>query len=153
MLEIAMRQLSPVFVAALMQIGLFCPYAALAERLDGPVPGTVEKVTDGDTFLIKAKIWLGQELVVKVRLADVDTPELTRPKCEAERDLAKRAKVFAANRLLGRGVLLHDIRHGKYAGRVVAKITTAEGDLGEHLLNAGLARSYKDKATSWCPTS
>ena len=112
----------------------------------------VENVTDGDTFVIRAKIWLGQEIAVRVRLSDVDTPELHRPKCDAESALAIRAKTFVANRTLDRNVLLRDIRHGKYAGRVVAKITTPEGDLGEALIKAGLARQYKNKRITWCPS-
>ena len=47
---------------------------------------------------------------------------------------------------------LRDIRYGKYAGRVLARVEIAGGeDLGRGLMAAGLARPYAGRArTSWC---
>ena len=49
-------------------------------------------------------------------------------------------------------VRLRDIRYGKYAGRVLARVETAGGeDLGQGLMAAGLARPYDGRArVSWC---
>ena len=48
--------------------------------------------------------------------------------------------------------LLRDIRFGKYAGRVVARVELAAGDdFAGDLIAAGLARSYGGGArNSWC---
>ena len=47
-----------------------------SEVLPGPIAADVIKVIDGDTLPVRARIWLGQEVEINVRLADVDTPEL-----------------------------------------------------------------------------
>ena len=65
--------------------------ALAAEILAGPVPATVIEVIDGDTIAVQARIWLGQAIKTRVRLAGVDTPEL-RGDCPAERELAARAR-------------------------------------------------------------
>jgi endonuclease YncB( thermonuclease family) len=49
-------------------------------------------------------------------------------------------------------VRLRDVRYGKYARRVVARVETPAGeDLGRALLDAGLARPYDGgRRASWC---
>lgn len=102
---------------------------ALAERypiayadvnaLPGPIPADVIRVVDGDTLRVRARIWLGQEVEVSVRLAGIDAPETFRPDCEAERE----AGIAATNALAGQiqeTVWLTNVLEDKYAGRVVA---------------------------------
>lgn len=132
------------------------PGAAAEDVLAGPVPALVESVIDGDTLKVRALIWLGQEVTVHVRLASVDAPEL-RGACDRERALAERARAFLANRLAsvgddGPSVRLREVRYGKYAGRVVARVETAAGlDLGAALLAAGLAQPYNGgRRLAWC---
>ncbi|MDH3910811.1 MAG: hypothetical protein OEU09_05900, partial [Rhodospirillales bacterium] len=92
-----------------------------AEPLAGPVPAVVTAVVDGDTLEVRARIWLGQELTTRVRLAGIDAPE-AKSDCPRERALAARARAFLSARLRPAGarapaaVRLHDIRNGKYAG-------------------------------------
>ncbi len=133
--------------------------AAARERLAGPVPATVTAVVDGDTLEVRARIWLGQEIATRVRLAGIDAPEL-RARCARERALALRAADFLARRLAvggpaSSGIRLHDIENGKYAGRVLARVETADGqDLARLLLAAGLAQPYDGgRRASWCPAS
>ena len=76
-------------VAALL-LGLLLPPATADERLPGPVPARVMAVIDGDTLVVKARIWLGQAVETRVRLADIDTPAL-RASCDSARLLAVRA--------------------------------------------------------------
>lgn len=127
--------------------------AALAagDVLRGPVPAQVVGVVDGDTIRVTAHIWLDQRLETLVRLAGVDAPEL-RGHCEEERFLAAEARDFLAGRIVGTDVSLAEVEYGKFAGRVVARVITADGeDLGESLLRAGLARPYDGGArASWC---
>ncbi len=49
-------------------------------------------------------------------------------------------------------VRLREIRYGKFAGRVLARVETLDGtDLGQGLLAAGLARPYDGRRrASWC---
>lgn len=124
------------------------------EILLGPVPATVIKVIDGDTVDVKAKIWIGQEITIRVRLRDIDTPEIT-GRCDDESMIALEAKNFVENELKNHTVLLTNIQQGKYAGRVIANIATKTGqDLSQELLKVGLARPYRPRRFhSWCNTN
>ena len=135
-------------IAALAALG---PVALEArEVLPGPISAQVVSVYDGDTMTVRARIWLGQEVEIKVRLDGIDTPEL-RGKCEGEKALAKKARDFLV-KLAGRTVMLRDIRYGKYAGRVVAKVFSESGeDLVASLIHAGHGRPYSGgKRQGWC---
>jgi endonuclease YncB( thermonuclease family) len=130
--------------------------AQAGERLAGPVPARVIAVIDGDTLEVRAHIWLGQELRTRVRLAGIDAPELE-GKCAQERSLAAQARAYLRARLepgegWGARVWLRNIRYGKYAGRVLARVETAGGeDLSRGLMAAGLARPYAGRArAAWC---
>lgn len=124
----------------------FAAFPAAADY-SGPAKGRVERVIDGDTVKMRVAIWLDQEILVSVRLAGVDAPELFRPKCEAERALAREAKRFAEDFLRGGAAGLEDIGQDKYAGRVVARIEANGVDLGAALTAAGLAAPGK---RDWC---
>jgi micrococcal nuclease len=121
------------------------------EVLSGPVEAAVVRVHDGDTIVVRARIWLGQEVETSVRVAGVDAPEL-RGRCGRERELARAARRFVEARVARGRVLLHDIQFGKYAGRVVARVTTLEGeDLRASLIAAGLGRPYRGgRRGGWC---
>jgi endonuclease YncB( thermonuclease family) len=95
-------------------------------------------------------------VATSVRLAGVDAPEI-RGGCRRERELARRAHDFVASRLAtGRTdaprVQLRDVRYGKYARRIVARVETAAGlDLGAALVAAGLAQPYDGgRRPAWC---
>ena len=126
--------------------------AGAGERLTGPVVARVIRVIDGDTLLARARIWLGQQVETRVRVAGIDTPEM-RGKCPEERDLARRALDLVETTLGDGEVLLRDIHFGKFAGRVVARVEATDGtDVAGVLLGAGLGRPYNGKRRdSWCP--
>ena len=67
-------------LAVLLAAGFAALFAANptspAEEFPGPVSAVVERVVDGDTLDVRADIWLGQSLNVRVRIAGVDAPEL-----------------------------------------------------------------------------
>jgi len=126
--------------------------ATAAEVLTGPVSAIVLNVIDGDTIAVQARIWLGQVIETRVRLAGIDTPEL-RGRCEAERALAARARDRLTEQLTGGQVILTEIRYGTYAGRVVARISTSEtSDIAGTLIAAGLAQPYGGRGPrpDWC---
>ncbi len=122
-----------------------------ADGVPGPVSARVINVIDGDTILVRARIWIGQEVKTRVRLDGVDAPEL-RGACAHERGLAIDARNFVVAALAGGSVRLRDIRRGKYGGRVLARVATPEGeDLGALLVAAGLARAYHGgRRGGWC---
>ncbi len=128
---------------------------AAENTIAGPIWARVLAVVDGDTYVVRARIWLGQEVETRVRLAGVDTPELTGG-CAEERRLAVLARAFVVDRIGGREITLHDIQYGKYAGRVVARVRVAGGDglggdLAELLLESGYGRPYDGgRRQSWC---
>lgn len=138
--------LPPVVIALVL-----APAHGLArEALPGPVPAEVERVIDGDTVRVLARIWVGHTVSVAVRVAGVDAPELYRPRCDAERALARRAKAFVEAMLGGGAVTLLDVVNDKYGGRVVARIVSQDGrDVGEALLAEGLAIETGG-ADPWC---
>ncbi len=116
--------------------------------LQGPVKASVERVIDGDTVKMRAQIWIDQELLISVRVAGIDAPKLFRPKCAAEKQRAREAKLFVEEFLSSGEAMLRDVAYGKYAGRVVARIETAGSDLGEALVAEGLA--INGARGAWC---
>ena len=140
-----------VVVVALAALAAASGDAGMRDVLAGPVAAEVLEVIDGDTIAVRVRIWLGQDLETRVRLEGIDAPEL-HGKCPRERQLAVSARDFLKARLADRPVTLHDVQLGKYAGRVVARVSTEDGDdVGGALVRAGLARGYRGGARrSWC---
>ena len=128
--------------------------AFAAETLQGPIAVHVLRVIDGDTIEVRARIWLGQEVDIKVRLDGADAPEL-KGRCAAERRRAEDARAFVEARVGGKDVTLTDVRYDKYGGRVLARVAGADGaNLSDQLIARGLARPYFGAAReSWCTAS
>ena len=121
-----------------------------AESLEGPVRAAVERVIDGDTIEVRARIWLGQTVGVLVRIEGIDAPELN-GRCESERRQAVAAREYLRSRVMGTEISLSHITYDKYGGRVLAQVTDREGNLSEALVAAGLARAYSGLARQpWC---
>ena len=114
------------------------------------VPATVTSVYDGDTVKVQAEHWPGHTWTGGVRVEGVDTPEI-RGKCPEEKIAAFAARDFV-RAILGIHILLHNVKQGKYAGRVVARVQTETGeDLTELLIEAGHGRPYDGGARQgWC---
>ena len=99
-------------------------------------------VVEGDTF------WFNG---AKIRIADIDTPELSPPRCEAERRKGEAAKsrllalLNAGNFSLSAGFRDED----KY-GRKLRTVSRAGKSLGDVLIAEGLARSWDGARHGWC---
>ena len=105
-------------------------------------PATVLRVVDGDTY--KCKLDLGFRITVTetFRLAEVDTPEIFRPRSAAEkrRGIAARDRVVALLAEHGPDVTLAVHGTGKY-GRWISAVQLANGDdLGAILVAENLIK-------------
>ncbi len=97
---------------------------------------------DGDTF------WFRGE---KVRIADIDAPEISQPACDAER----RAGEMSRDRLLamlneGRFSLTSGWRDEDRYGRKLRIVSRMGKSLGERLVEEGLARRWNGPDFGWC---
>ncbi len=129
---------------------LALPSVALADTIPGPITAHVVSVYDGDTITVAAVPWPGITIRVGIRVDGVDTPEIL-GKCEAEKGLAVRAR-DRVRELVGTTVELRNVRHGKFAGRVVADVYADGVRLADTLIAEGLGREYHGGAREgWCP--
>lgn len=126
-------------LAALVLGALPNGHASASDTLAGPVEATLLRVIDGDTLLVRARVWLDLEVVTRVRLRDVNAPEL-RSRDEAERERAAAARAFTASLAEGAALVLTEVAHDKYGGRVVARVSVGGEDLGSALLASGHGR-------------
>ncbi|MBA9036618.1 thermonuclease family protein [Rhizobium leguminosarum] len=99
-------------------------------------------VVDGDTF------WFNGQ---KIRIADIDKPELSPRRCEAERIKGEAAK----SRLLtllnaGKFSLAAGFRDEDKYGRKLRTVFRADNSLGDVLIKEGLARPWDGARHGWC---
>jgi endonuclease YncB( thermonuclease family) len=126
-------------MALALLIGLSPGVSRGQEMLAGPVEASLLRVIDGDTLLVRARVWLDIEVVTRVRLRDVNAPEL-RARSEEERERAQAARAFVATLTDGAVLRLSEIGQDKYGGRVVARVSAGGEDLGAALLSQGHGR-------------
>ncbi len=106
-------------------------------------------VYDGDTLTVDAEPWPGITVRTTVRVSSVDTPEI-KGKCLAETELAIQARDFVREKV-GEQVQIANVRHGKYAGRVVADVLVDGEKLSDMLIDEKLGRPYHGgPRESWC---
>jgi endonuclease YncB( thermonuclease family) len=135
-----MRKLIVCFISMLMSV------AANA------VPARVDYIFDGDTFSAQIMLEPDIEVTVRVRLLNVDTPEI-KGQCQAEKIMAKNARDYLST-LLPRGTIveLDNIKDDKYLGRINANVFLPDGrEVGLMLIDAGVGRPYGGgKRAPWC---
>ncbi|WP_064694919.1 thermonuclease family protein [Rhizobium aegyptiacum] len=132
-----------------LAIGILASVAS-AEQPNGArdafsICGTGRRITcvvDGDTF------WFRGE---KIRIADIDTPELSPPRCQRERELGLAAK----NRLLdilnsGPLSFKTTAREEDRFGRKLRIVYRDRHSVGDMLVAIGLARKWQGSRRSWC---
>lgn len=119
-------------------------------RLAGPFPAEVVSVIDGDTFEARVTVWLGHEVTTRVRLRGIDAAEMG-SECAEEQEMAAASRA-ALTRMLGRRVLLGDVRFDKYGGRVLARALDETGqDVAQRMLADGYAIVYEGgRRQAWC---
>jgi micrococcal nuclease len=142
------RRTTTWFAVALAIVGCF--HAVAFAKAPQSFTGTVVKVSDGDTYIVKRSD--GSE--VKVRLHYADCPEVGHRKGEVDQPGGKEAVKFAEKNLLGKPVIV--IKRGESYGRIVAdmKLDTPEltepFDVATMIVMSGhaqLDKRYKPTAT------
>lgn len=96
--------------------------------------GVVTNVVDGDTLDIVVDLGFDIHTKKRVRLLDIDTPEIFGPNSREEFDRGVEAREFVKKAVLGKKVTLvtHKDKTGKY-GRYLADIVFTREAFGEAL--------------------
>ncbi|WP_271077897.1 thermonuclease family protein [Aurantiacibacter sp. MUD61] len=95
-------------------------------------------VHDGDSIVVERE---------RIRLADIDTPELD-GRCAYESRLAIRARDRLAQ-ILSDGFQIHREGEDRY-GRTLAIVTVNGRSAGDMLVAEGLARTWSGRREPWC---
>jgi micrococcal nuclease len=116
------------------------PEAARFAHCAGAV--RVNCVVDGDTF------WYRGE---KIRIADINTPETSEPKCRREAELGERATVRLTELLNAGSFRLEtgERARDRY-GRALRVVTRGGESLGATLEREGLAEHWRGRRGDWC---
>lgn len=112
----------------------------------------VLKVTDGDSFRVRAGIWLDHLVETNIRVRGIDTPEIKRAQCKAEKTKGQAARQKLAA-WLADGVILRNLDYDKYGGRILADVYTVDfKSVNLLMVDGGLARFYsgRGKRRGWC---
>jgi len=114
--------------------------AAAFSRCNGP--GRVTCVVDGDTFWYRG---------LKIRIADINAPELGHPSCAFEARLAESA-TRRLTELLNAGpfTLAVEGRETDRYGRALRVVLRGGRSLGEVLEREGLAEHWHGRRGDWC---
>ena len=109
-------------------------------------------VFDGDTFAAYVLLQDGIRISVRVRLINVDTPEM-HGACDYETKMANVARKRLAELIpVGTTVELENIKDDKYLGRIDANVIMPDvRDVGNVLIDEKLGRPYRGgKRAPWC---
>lgn len=127
---------------------MFLAHVNVAEA----VPAIVKYIIDGDTFSASVKLEDDISISVRVRIKNIDTPEI-HGNCEYEINRAVMAKKRLAELIpVGTIVELTEIKDDKYLGRIDALVfNNYDQNVGDVLIQEGQARTYKGgKRQPWC---
>lgn len=114
--------------------------AARFSLCSGPTRQTC--VIDGDTFWYRGR---------KIRIADINAPETSKPGCPAEAALGERAtRRLAALLNAGPFTLEAADRDTDRYGRALRTVTRDGESLGEVLVAEGLAEEWQGRRRDWC---
>ena len=106
---------------------------------------------DGDTCYISISSLPKSLHKMSIRVLGIDTPEI-RGKCEKEKELALKARVFANETFrAARVIKFLDLKWDKYGGRILSNVYLDGHLYADMIINEGLARPYDGgKKDGWC---
>jgi len=142
----AIASLSPLAIGFLASVASAQPSSSASSASEAfSICGSGHRITcvvDGDTF------WFRGE---KIRIADIDTPELSPPRCESERELGLAAKQRLLD-ILNSGPLSFKTtaRDEDRFGRKLRIVYRDRRSVGDILVAEGLARKWEGSRQSWC---
>ncbi len=99
-------------------------------------------IVDGDTFWYEGR---------KIRIADINTPEISRPQCDYELQNARLAKTRLYEILnSGNFSLISAERDKDFFGRYLRIVKKNGVSIGDTLIAEGLAHRWQGHKKSWC---
>lgn len=103
--------------------------------------GIVKRVVDGDTVDAQLDLGFGILMNQRFRIMDIDTPEIYRPKSEAERKHGQDASDRANELLIGHLLIFKSTKVPGIYGRYGASITLPDGkDYAEQMISEGFQK-------------
>lgn len=117
------------------------------ERAEFPLcegPRRFTCVVDGDTIWYRG---------AKIRLADIDTPEVSRPRCPREAELGRKATERLQSLLNEAPFRLEPAPDGRQQdrfGRDLKVVKRGQTSLGSVLVREGLAQRWGGQRRGWC---
>lgn len=123
------------------------PGAQDRERAIFPVcngPRRSTCVVDGDTIWYRG---------AKIRIADIDTPEVSRPRCPREAELGRKATIRLQSLLSEAPFRLEPAPSGRQHdrfGRELKVLKRGNASIGALLVREGLARRWGGPRRGWC---
>ncbi|WP_069061774.1 thermonuclease family protein [Sinorhizobium sp. RAC02] len=145
-LFMAIASLSPLAIGFLASVASAQPSSSASSASEAfSICGSGQRITcvvDGDTF------WFRGE---KIRIADIDTPELSPPRCERERERGLAAKQRLLD-ILNSGPLSFKTtaRDEDRFGRKLRIVYRDRRSVGDILVAEGMARKWHGSRRSWC---
>lgn len=109
----------------------------------------VLRVYDGDTFTANIKSKDGVIERNRVRIRDIDTPEI-KGKCALEIRKANEAKEALIALIDNKLVTLKDIGSDRYDRTLATAYNYQNINIGRELVKTGYARAYDRHRRSWC---
>lgn len=106
-----------------------------------PALGGDFRAIDGDTLAY------GRE---RIRLENVDAPETHPCRCPSECELGHKATAFTQEAVDGSTVTIERRERKDQYGRTIARVYVDGRDLGQMLIEAGLARRWRGRREPWC---
>lgn len=106
-------------------------------------PADSWRVIDGDTVVVNGET---------VRLARIDAPEI-RGHCASEKRLARAAKARMVELMAGGKIRVERGYKGRMKDRhrrTLGRVYVGDTDVGEVLIQEGLARPWRGRRAPWC---
>lgn len=101
-------------------------------------------MVDGDTIWYRG---------AKIRIADIDTPEVSRPRCPREAELGRKATIRLQSLLSEAPFRLEPAPSGRQHdrfGRELKVLKRGNASIGALLVREGLARRWGGPRRGWC---
>jgi endonuclease YncB( thermonuclease family) len=141
----------------MMRVFILCALAMISSPANAKTwRVSVVEVLDGDTFVSDREVFGKRQ---SIRLLGVDTPEIDKAQCEAERTAGVAARDYLAAQiaLAGGKATLRRVKLDKYGGRWNAQVWLSIGgksvDVTALIVTQGHGRKYRGDARdpmSWC---